>query len=251
MKRGEMWSARSVAGTRRVGSNPRPSLAEHASEAFADSDRWTLVPMLIASSARTMTSVLMLGITTTQYFRSLVSPESFRTTGLWNSALVTSLSSTRPGPSHTYLRKRTTTGGLYNCRAARCCLILAWNRGALLDGAERLQRDHFVNSFRMASKTSNQCPFRPTPTCVSHSTIYWVHYSRHPIQKVALFIQTDCSRVSAISSRNTLPIRTSVLGTWRSRRESRYATFRSSLRRETPPAVISYIRFVWITPCVC
>jgi AraC family transcriptional activator of tynA and feaB len=35
------------------------------------------------------------------------------------------------------------------------------------------------------------------------------------------------------------------------RRESRYATFRSFLRRETQPAAVSYSRFVWITPLVC
>jgi hypothetical protein len=76
-------------------------------------------------------------------------------------------------------------------------------------------------------------------------------FSHRSIQKVLLFIQTSCSLVSAISSRITLPIRTSVLATWRSRRESHYATFRSSLRRETRPAVTSYIRFVWITPRIC
>src|SRR5260221_203938 len=47
-----MWSARSVAGTRRTGSNPRPFLGDCASEVFADSEQWTLVPMLIASLAR-------------------------------------------------------------------------------------------------------------------------------------------------------------------------------------------------------
>jgi len=64
-----MWCAPSVAGTRRAGLNPRPFLAERVSEAFADSEQWTLVAMLVASIARTRTSVLMLWITTTRYFR--------------------------------------------------------------------------------------------------------------------------------------------------------------------------------------
>src|ERR1700747_3870130 len=102
--------------------------------------------------------------------------------------------------------------------------------GVLLDLAEPRQRDPSVNSFRMLSRTSNQCLFRPKPTCVLHSTIYWARYSRPPIRKIHLLIQTDCSCVSAISSRIALPIRTSVLARWRSRRESRYGTFRTSSR---------------------
>jgi hypothetical protein len=35
---------------------------------------------------------------------------------------------------------------------------------------------------------------------------------------------------------------------WRPKRGSRCATFRSSLRREALPALISYIRSVWIMP---
>src|SRR5260370_39232062 len=150
-----------------------------------------------------------------------------------------------------YQRREAIIGRLCNCRAGPWCLIWVSNRAVLLDGAERLQRDRSVSSFRTASKTSNQCPFRPTPTCVSHTTIYWARYSLRPIQKILLFIQIDCSRASAISSRSTLPIRTSVLATWQLRQESRYATFRSSSRRGTPPAVISYSQFVWITPRVC
>jgi hypothetical protein len=64
-----MQFARSVAGTRLTESNPRAFLVECAPEAFADSEQWTSAAMLIASSARTMMSVLMLWITTTRYFR--------------------------------------------------------------------------------------------------------------------------------------------------------------------------------------
>jgi hypothetical protein len=54
-------------------------------------------------------------------------------------------------------------------------------------------------------------------------------------------MRTSCSRVSAASSRIGLPIRTSVLPRYRPKRGSRYATFRSSLRRGTLPAVNSSI----------
>jgi hypothetical protein len=69
MKSGEIRSAQSVGGTRRAGSNPVHFPAERVSEASADSERWTLVTTVIASIARTRMSGLMLGITTTQYFR--------------------------------------------------------------------------------------------------------------------------------------------------------------------------------------
>src|SRR4030088_2085439 len=95
--------------------------------------------------------------------------------------------------THACERERPVLGGLCNCRADPCGLIWAWSRGAPLDAGDRLQRDRSVNSSRTPSRTSNQCPFQPKPTCVSHSTIYWVHYSRRPIRKMPLFKQTGCS----------------------------------------------------------
>jgi AraC family transcriptional activator of tynA and feaB len=70
-----------------------------------------------------------------------------------------------------------------------------------------------------------------------------------PSDPVPVSLHTDklLSR-SAASSGIILPIRLSVLTRWRPKREARYATFRSSFRLGTRPAVISYIRFVWITP---
>ena len=71
---------------------------------------------------------------------------------------------------------------------------------------------------------------------------------RRPIRRRAPFMRTSSSSGSAISSGIILPIRLSVLTRWRPKRESHYATFRSSFRRANRPAVISYIRLVWITP---
>jgi hypothetical protein len=68
----EAWRdvVRSIRGRYTPGGiEPKTFLAERVSEAFSDSEQWSLVPMLIFSSARTGTSVLMLWITTTRYFR--------------------------------------------------------------------------------------------------------------------------------------------------------------------------------------
>jgi hypothetical protein len=80
------------------------------------------------------------------------------------------------------------------------------------------------------------------------TTIFSARSLRRPIRCLSPFIRTSFLSGSAASSGIILPIRLSVLTRWRPKRESRYATFRSSFRLGTRPAVISYIRFVWITP---
>src|SRR5260370_25839529 len=214
-----MRSARTGDGTTQRLSNRKPLRVGRVPEVYSGSWQWILVATLTVLRGHNGTFASMAWIITLPYFRLLADQRSFRTIRPCSSLWAMPYLSIRPSRGHTSRTTGAGSGSLCNCPAGHCCPILESTSGAALcDAPEQLPGVCSSTLFGTPTPVTNRHSHRPIPTCSWPSTISSAHSLRRQIRCPSRFTRTSCSSASATSSRIILPIRLSVLTTWRPKR---------------------------------